>query len=400
LPLRQPTSRIIAIFCVSSFVAACDGPVREFAEGIPCEADEFIVEDQFDGSRRGACEVFADGHVRINIVPEDKGSINDSPWFAFRVKPQGTKQAVVHVRYHGGSHRYHPKWSSNGSDWYPVDEARVKRHWFGRGITINLDLQDQPLLIAAQEIILPQDMDAWSEPFVQSGHVTRAVLGLSGDGEPIYQLESNTDSGEVIFLASRQHPPEVTGAIGFFAFYEALLADNELANSFRDRFHIVAIPMLNPDGVKAGNWRHNLNGSDLNRDWGPFSQPETKLVGQLLDRLDSAQKRVLVSVDFHSTADNLIYRQEDGDLTNPAAFTQRWIAASLARLPGYAFLDEPRPSSDLPTSRNYMFQRYGIPAVTYEVGDNEDRDVIRQAATVFAEEFMRLFLETPGVTGQ
>jgi hypothetical protein len=31
----------------------------------------------------------------------------------------------------------------------------------------------------------------------------------------------------------------------------------------------------NPDGVDKGHWRLNDGGVDLNRDWGPFTQPET-----------------------------------------------------------------------------------------------------------------------------
>jgi hypothetical protein len=41
-----------------------------------------------------------------------------------------------------------------------------------------------------------------------------------------------------------------------------------------------------------------------------------------------------------------------------------------------------------------MYSRYGIPAATYEVGDETDREATRQAAVVFAEELMSLLLET------
>ena len=40
-----------------------------------------------------------------------------------------------------------------------------------------------------------------------------------------------------------------------------------------------------------------------------------------------------------------------------------------------------------------MYKRYGIPSTTYEVGDDTNRNAIRQAATVFAEELMLLILE-------
>lgn len=42
--------------------------------------------------------------------------------------------------------------------------------------------------------------------------------------------------------------------------------------------------------------------------------------------------------------------------------------------------------------KNYIYERYGIPAVTFEVGDETDRNIARAAATVFAEELMQLML--------
>ena len=55
-----------------------------------------------------------------------------------------------------------------------------------------------------------------------------------------------------------------------------MLGDTELAREFRQRFRVIAIPVLNPDGITGGNWRMNLGGVDLNRDWGKFDEPAKK----------------------------------------------------------------------------------------------------------------------------
>jgi len=44
--------------------------------------------------------------------------------------------------------------------------------------------------------------------------------------------------------------------------------------------------------------------------------------------------------------------------------------------------------------KNYMYKRYGIPSMTYEVGDETSHADASAAAHVFAEEFMRRLLET------
>ena len=95
-------------------------------------------------------------------------------------------------------------------------------------------------------------------------------------------------------------------------FVERLLARDELAEEFRRQFGILIVPNINPDGVYHGNWRHNVNGIDLNRDWGPFTQPETQLMRDELARfLEAGAARPYVFLDFHSTAHDVIYTQLD-----------------------------------------------------------------------------------------
>ena len=60
-------------------------------------------------------------------------------------------------------------------------------------------------------------------------------------------------------------------------FVRSVLGNTRLAVDFRKEFEIIIVPMLNPDGVDEGNWRHNAGGVDLNRDWDLFVQP-TKAV--------------------------------------------------------------------------------------------------------------------------
>jgi predicted deacylase len=195
-------------------------------------------------------------------------------------------------------------------------------------------------------------------------------------------------------MVGRQHPPEVSGAFAFFAFTETLLADTELAKRFRDSFQIVAIPLMNPDGVLGGNWRHNLGSTDLNRDWGFFQQPETRLVAELLDSLDADSRKIRVFLDFHSTDRNLFYTQDQSAPTSPPDFFDTWFAKATPRLTDYPFSNEPRDVEKPGVGKNYMYRRYGIPSATYEVGDETDRNSARTAARIFAEELMTLMLET------
>jgi predicted deacylase len=210
-------------------------------------------------------------------------------------------------------------------------------------------------------------------------------------GQPIEAAMTSMKKEAVLFLG-RQHPPEVSGAMTMKRFVDTVFSDTPLANRFRERFTVIVIPLINPDGVVAGHWRHNMNGVDLNRDWGPFSQPETQSIALLLADMEQDGIEPKLMLDFHSTRESLFYTQRPGDINDPVDFATAWLTASREQLPGFEFKHDPRPPSGQANSKNYFFGRYGIPAITYEIGDEVDRETIRSSTPVFAEEMMELML--------
>ena len=199
-------------------------------------------------------------------------------------------------------------------------------------------------------------------------------------------------------LLGRQHPAEVPGAIAMRRFVDVLLGETGLARRFRERFGLIMIPLMNPDGVANGHWRHNLGETDLNRDWGPFTQPETRAVADLFAGIDELGLRPRLMLDFHATSfteTSMFYTQTDEDATDPRNFAANWLGAVRARLPGYDFEHAPRPTSAQPNTKGYFYLRYGIPSITYEIGDEADRDALRAVTPVFAEEVMRTLLASP-----
>ena len=385
--------KLVAYVLVALLLGAC-APIRSFDAGTPCEASSFIVMDGFGGARRGRCEVISKDHVRLRILPEDDGYINPSPWYSFKLIPSTQTNAVVSLQYVGGRHRYVPKISSDGIRWMPIDESRIQTSDDGTLATIDVPLGTDAVWISAQELVTPAIYDIWNARTARQTDAELRLLGLSLAEQPIRYLVSNPSAKDVLLVVGRQHPPEVSGAFAFFAFLETLLGDSELAAQFRVRFQIIAIPLLNPDGVLGGNWRHNLGGTDLNRDWGIFKQPETGLVGKLLDSLDAEGRHVRIFLDFHSTDRNLFYTQDASEPTDPPNFFDAWFAKATPKLTDYPFTHEARPGKRPGVGKNYMYRRYGIPSATYEVGDETDREAARAAAVVFAEALMALMLET------
>ncbi len=343
-----------------------------------CRTASVMLAFDFDGASPARCAVTGERAFTLLITPEHAPPINPSPWYAFRYEADGTAPISVTLSYLGGTHRYAPKWQSGDA----IRDLPVTVSADGAAASMELPAGDA--VVSAQELITPADTSAdllrWSKMLGTAPF----TLGRSLDGRAIEAIRiGRSDAPRLVILLGRQHPPEVTGAIAMQAFVETLVS-----TAVRDGLgdvQFLIVPMLNPDGTARGHWRANRGAVDLNRDWGDFSQPETRSVKAWLDALPAGVRPVLM-VDFHSTGRNLFYVQ--GDEASPAQqrFLAAWLGGREQAFAGYPFTIEPRnanPGSG--TAKNWFHARYAIPAYTYEVADTADRTATRAAASGLAE---------------
>lgn len=66
---------------------------------------------------------------------------------------------------------------------------------------------------------------------------------------------------------ARQHPGETPASFICEGLIDYFLSKDKESEFMRRHYEILIIPMVNPDGVCAGNYRTNLYGFDLNRRW-------------------------------------------------------------------------------------------------------------------------------------
>ena len=59
----------------------------------------------------------------------------------------------------------------------------------------------------------------------------------------------------------------------------------------------------------------------------------------------------------------------------------------------YNFSIRPVKSKDNGVAKNFFFKEFNIPTVTYEVGDETDRNSINQSAKIFSKNFMKILTE-------
>ena len=110
-----------------------------------------------------------------------------------------------------------------------------------------------------------------------------SVIGKSVQQRSIFQVKIGTGKTKIL-IWSQMHGNEPTTTKGLFDFFNFLSSDMDLANQIKEKYTLVCIPMLNPDGAFAYT-RENSNAVDLNRDAFVATQPEMQLLRSIYEAL-------------------------------------------------------------------------------------------------------------------
>jgi len=347
----------------------------------------------FPAARMNTLNRENDSTFIIGISPENK-PINPSPWYAFKIWSSKAVPVTIKLKYDGAGHRYQPKITTDGLHYADIDEVMVNKN--KSEAKFMLTVNTVPVTVAAQEIIDSKMTYQWIDSLAGQRFIKKKEIGKSVMGKPVIALHTTGSNGKkAVVVLSRQHPPEVSGYLAMQEFVRVVTSQMPLAVRFRAQYKIFIIPMINPDGVDEGNWRHSRNGVDLNRDWKEFNQPETRAVRDyLLKTLSSQKAKVYFGLDFHSTFYDVFYTNE----TNPAepthmpGFTDAWIKEFEKAIPG--FKANVKPSGNVGNvSKSWMGKVLQAEAVTYEVGDDTPKAYVKLKAKVAAEKMMELLLK-------
>ncbi|MGA7297402.1 MAG: M14 family metallopeptidase [Rhodanobacteraceae bacterium] len=349
-------------------------------------SDGVTFSNRLDGARLNAVSRIAQDQYRVTIAPESL-PINPSPWYGFTVRSTHPRHLTIHFRYLHGKQRYTPKMSRDGKHWRIADKSEFSASDAG-GSTLQVESEAQALRVFAQIPVSHEDYTRWHSGLARQVEINDMLIGKSVDGRPLKAFTfGNPDSHKLLVVIGRQHPPETTGARALMTFVDTLVADEPSARRFREQMFTLVIPLMNPDGVASGNWRGNAHGQDLNRDWGPFREPETRAARDSIDQLLSYNERSLaLAIDFHSTWKDIFYIVKDDPSTAPGGVLQQLVEQMRKRFPGQIRVKANAATSSV--FKNWVFRHYHAPAVTYEVGDRSVEGEVERHAEFAANTIM------------
>lgn len=359
------------------------------------EIDGIFASNEFDAARLNDFSKINDSTYRVTILPENE-PINESPHYAFTIQAETARTIDLELFYGDYDHRYYPKLSTDKENWMPIDSMRFDTLKAGNTATLRLDLSPQLLYVAAEEIRDSKHTKDWMQSLTKlQPQLKLEVIGKSKLGRDIWFMDIGTGVKEdkpAIVILSRAHPPEISGYMAMEAFVEELLRNSKLSNAFRQKYRIMLYPLLNPDGVDLGHWRHNAGGIDLNRDWAAYEQAEIKTVAQhIVKSVKEYKNKVIIGMDFHSTQEDVIYTHTDNRQSNIYPFKDLWLQGMEDDAIG---LNPNEEAYDLgkPMTKGWFYLQFGAEGIIYEVGDETDRDFLKYKAEVAAREMMKLLV--------
>ncbi len=351
------------------------------------------MRNDFPGARLNGVAAVNDSTLQVTIEPENF-PINISPWYAFKIWSERPDTVYVRLHYKHGRHRYPPKLSHDGKLWRRINEsARISMNG-DTAVTFRIALSPDTLWFSAQELMCMDFVREWEDRLLHKPFVKSNRIGFSTLGYPLKALTLAEGNGKnLLVILSRQHPPEVTGFMEMMHFVETIAGNRRIAKKFRKKYEIIIMPVMNPDGVDNGHWRHNAGGVDLNRDWRFFYQPETYALRKfVLNEIEKRHLKIRYAVDFHSTQTDLFYISDPETLPERPGITPRWVHAINKKFPDQLFRPEPS-GTEGQFSKNWFLYELKTEAITYEVGDNTDREVINRRGETSAIQLMKILLK-------
>ncbi len=410
LPKKQILLLVVVIAMASVFILGCS-TVKRISFPTPVDTktkkiykqnkQTFTLDDigvfasnEFDTARLNGFEKVNDSTINILITPENI-PINNSAWYSFKIWSKLPKTMYLQFKYpEKYEHRYVPKIKRNSSDWVVADSTKFQ--FQEKEGMLKIKINTEPLWISAQESVSSKDTEKWMNKVIKGKEyvsVYSAGASVLGRNIPVLDIYKGNKRGKpIVVLISRQHPPELTGFFAFQSFLATILNESKLSKLFLEKYRILVFPIVNPDGVDMGHWRHNAHGIDTNRDWSKYLQPEIKnLTSYVVKATKKDKTTVLVAIDFHSTQEDMYYTSETRNVTAHPDYIENWFAGIEKNLTEYNYkAEQERGNSIKPVSKGWFLKYFKANAITYEIGDETPRDFIKIKAQVAAKEMMKL----------
>lgn len=191
--------------------------------------------------------------------------------------------------------------SPDGRGWKAVPTETLPTN----RVRLTVDMPGTQLYVARVEPYRLSDLDRLLARVRESPRAAVTPIGKTVEGRELEIVRIGSEQAPYsVFLRARAHPWESGGNWVLEGLFDRLLAGDEAAERFLQRYCVYALPLANKDGVARGLTRFNVRGKDLNRNWDrpadPELAPENAALEAWLDSQIRAGRRPSLAIDFHN----------------------------------------------------------------------------------------------------
>ena len=166
----------------------------------------------------------------------------------------------------------------------------------------------KPLRLSVTIPYMQKNLDHLLDEHENNEHLVVTELAMTTGGRAVELLQIGEPGGDRIpvMTTARHHACESMASYLLEGFLRAAMSDTEAGRSFRERYVLYCVPIVDKDGVHDGDQGKNRNPHDHNRDYiepSPLDNPKD-VAGPLYPEIAAIMKLrdskgIRIAVDFH-----------------------------------------------------------------------------------------------------
>ncbi len=320
--------------------------------------------------------------IRLAIRPDNASDFYQ--WFYYRLtgaKDEACRMVFENAKdaaFKGGWDNYRACASYDRKHWFRVNTTSYEN---GQLIIEHTPEQDSIYYAYFAPYSAERHHDRIAE-YVQNRDVSLRIIGHSVEGQTLDCLEIGEGKTN-IWVIARQHPGETMAEWWMDGFIDGLLAnETKAAQTLRKKAKFFIVPNMNPDGSCRGNLRTNVQGANLNREWGVATLEDSPEVLHTIAAMDKNPPALCLDVhgdealpyNFIAGAEGIPgYTEKQAE--NLADFLEAYKKASPDFQTKHGYATSAPGKANLTMCTNFTAHRYDCLAMTLEMPfkDNADR---------------------------
>jgi hypothetical protein len=198
--------------------------------------------------------------------------------------------------------------SQDGREWKSVPLVSLPTN----RVQLTLQMPGPRLYVARVEPYRLSDLDRLLTLIRTNPFVNIEPIGRTVEGRPLEIVRiGNPRAPYGVFVRARAHPWEAGSSWVAEGLVHRLLKGDEASRRYLERYCLYLLPMANKDGVARGRTRFNLEGKDLNRDWGKPADrtlaPENYALEKWLESMIQAGRRPQLALELHNDGNGQLH---------------------------------------------------------------------------------------------